>query len=369
MNVKIQETPGLKSSSPTVQTKTKDEASARTIIEKIKPAILSKQFVPHPFFRTGHAQTLAGYAWPRRFKSSSHLEDEAKLFEIEEGIRLLAHCRWHEDRRDKPTMVLVHGLEGSTSSVYMISAAEKAFRAGFNVVRLNMRNCGGTYHLTPTLYHSGMYMDFLAVINQLIETDGLSSIFLVGFSMSANMTLRLAGECAARLPKELKAVCAVSPAVDISTAIEALHKNSNWLYHRKFLKGLLSKVEIKKRLYPDLYDTTKLSQVKTIRDFDERYTAVHGGFANADDYYRRTSSLPVLKDIRKPALIVHAQDDPIIPFHPLEHPSISSNQNIILISPKHGGHVGFVSARTENGFDRFWGEHRVIEFCKLVNSQ
>jgi hypothetical protein len=349
------------------QTKNQNDEHSSMLIAKLSPVLKSKPFTPLRFFSNGHAQTLLAYAYPRRFRLRHHVKDEERHFEIEKGIKLLAHCRWQKNKREKPTVLLIHGLEGSSSSVYMISAAAKFFREGFNVVRLNMRTCGGTEHLTPTLYHSGLYGDFLEVINQLIDKDNLRNIFLVGFSMSANMVLHLAGKCADDLPDELKAVCAISPAVDVPSSIAALHLSSNRIYHDKFLRSLCKRIKRKHEYAPDLYDITKLNQVKTITDFDEMYTARHAGYENAMAYYEGVSSFPVLKDIHKPALIIHAQDDPFIPFYPLTDSSIESNPNILLIGPEHGGHVGFIGTRNDFDSDRFWMENRLTEFCSLIN--
>jgi predicted alpha/beta-fold hydrolase len=128
---------------------------------------------------------------------------------------------------------------------------------------------------------------------------------------------------------------------------------------------LRRRVRAKQKLYPDLYDTSNLHLVRTIRDFDNLYTATYGGFADAEDYYRRASSLPLIKHIVLPTLIIHAEDDPFIPFAPLRDPSIAANPNVLLLAPEHGGHVGFIAAETR-GEDRFWAENRVVEFCKHI---
>jgi predicted alpha/beta-fold hydrolase len=324
-----------------------------------------KAFKPHSLFVNGHAQTLAGYAWPRRFGLRALRTDDERVFEIEPGVRLLAHCRWHKERLAHPTLLLSHGLEGSSTSVYMLSTAAKAFDAGFNVLRLNQRNCGGTEHLTPTLYHSGMSGDLRAVMLELIEEDKLDQICLAGFSMSGNIALKLAGEYGETPPRELSAICAVSPSVDLSASVEAIERPDNRLYMRNFMKNLRRRIRHKQKLYPELYDATNLNQVRTIREFDERYTAAHGGFASADDYYARASALSLMGQIRIPTLIIHAQDDPFIPFEPLRHPSIKENPYLLLLAPQHGGHVGFVGSET-TGEDRFWAENRLVEFCRLM---
>ncbi|HEV2913511.1 MAG TPA: alpha/beta fold hydrolase [Pyrinomonadaceae bacterium] len=343
--------------------------SAPDHLAEVARVLASKPFKPHPLFVSGHAQTLAAYAWPRRALLLTGRADEKRIFEVEPGVRLLAHCRWQAraPREEQPTILLVHGLEGSSASRYMLSAARKAFRLGFNVLRLNMRNCGDTEHLTPTLYNSGMSSDIRAVIRELIERDRLQRIFLAGFSMSGNIVLKMAGEDAGDAARELAGVCAVSPSVDLSSCAEAINRRANWVYQQSFLRSLRRRIRHKHRLYPELYDTTALSLVRTIRDFDELYTAADGGYRDADDYYSRASALPLIPQIRVPVLIVHAQDDPFIPFEPLRDARVTRNPYVLLLAPPHGGHVGFVAA-DKRGEDRFWAEDRVIEFCSLLDS-
>lgn len=266
-------------------------------------------------------------------------------------------------------MILVHGLEGSSSSIYMLGTAHKAYQAGFNVVRLNMRNCGGTEHLTPTLYHSGMSADLYAVAQQLIEVDKLTSLFFVGFSLGGNLALKFFGEHGARLPKELRGVAAVSPSLDLSSCSDRISERSNWVYQRRFLRSFARRMRHKAKLYPDIYRTNELRRIRTIRDFDEHYTAVHGGFSSAADYYQQASALPLIKHIQQPTLIIHAQDDPFIPLEAFLHPSITENPHVALLLTSRGGHVGFVANNSgpSRGEDRFWAENRVVEFCQLVD--
>jgi predicted alpha/beta-fold hydrolase len=343
-----------------------EQGDERASLAGIARALEERPFKPHPLFTSGHAQTIAAYMWPRRFSLRAHRAGAERIFEVEPGVRMLAHCRWQPDRLSHPTIVLTHGLEGSSDSVYMLGTAGKAFSAGFNVVRLNMRNCGHTEHLTPTLYNSGLSSDLRAVVRELIAQDRLPHIFLVGFSMSGNMVLKLAGEDADALPRELAGVCAVSPSVDLSTCADAIEQRSNWLYQRSFIRSLRRRIRQKQRLYPELYDASDLHLVRTIRDFDNRYTALDAGYRDAADYYERASALPLVRHIRAPALIIHAQDDPFIPFDPLRHPSVAENPFILLLDPLHGGHVGFVAADT-TGEDRFWAENRITQFCRLIH--
>jgi hypothetical protein len=161
--------------------------------------------------------------------------------------------------------------------------------------------------------------------------------------------------------------------VDLSASSEAINGRSNWIYEQDFLRRLRGRIRLKQKLYPDLYDDKGLDEILTLRDFDDRYTARFHGFEGVDDYYHRASSIRVIEHIRIPTLIIHAEDDPFIPFAPLRDPVFAANPNILMLAPKHGGHVGFVAARTVNNHslieDRFWAENRVLEFCVLASER
>ncbi|MDX6611044.1 MAG: uncharacterized protein QOD75_230 [Blastocatellia bacterium] len=347
------------------------ENDVRSLLADIGYRFAQHPFRPHPLFTNGHSQTLAAYAWPRRTPHRSRNQlDEERLFTVAPEIQVMAHCRWQTNRHEHSTIVLWHGIEGSSSAVYMLSTADKAFRAGFNVVRMNVRNCGGTEHLTPTLYHGGLTDDLRVVVKELIEIDRLKRLFLVGFSLGGNMVLKLAGEFAADPPPEISAICAISPSVDLHASANLIGERRNWIYHRRFVTSLQRRLNFKRRLYPDLYDSGTMPRNQTLRDFDDRITAPAFGFDGVDDYYTRASSLPLLAHIRIPTLIIHAQDDPFIPFAPLRDPAVAANPYILLLSPEQGGHVAFVAAKTRSSStaeDRFWAENRAMEFCKLVD--
>jgi predicted alpha/beta-fold hydrolase len=336
-------------------------------VSEIAQRLAAKPFRPHPLFRSGHAQTLLGYLFPRRKQLRRESIDEKRLFEVEKGARLLARCRWqHGEPRSFPTILLVHGLEGSSDSVYMLGTAAKAFAAGFNVLSLNLRTCGNTEHLTNTLYHSGMSQDLRVVIEELISHDKIENIFLAGFSLGGNMSLKLAGELGTAAPQQLRGICAVSPSIDLSVCADAIGSRSNWLYNQRFIVNLKKRMRRVAQLYPEKYNLDLLAKVRTIRDFDEHFTAFHGGFKDVDDYYARSSSLKLIADIQIPTLVIQAQDDPFVPFDSFRHASLVRNPFIVLLSPIKGGHVGFVAANKNSDEDRFWAENRIIEFFRLL---
>jgi predicted alpha/beta-fold hydrolase len=243
----------------------------------------------------------------------------------------------------------------------MLGTAEHAWVAGFNAIRLNQRNCGGTENLTPTLYHSGLSGDIRAVILELIEHDRLPEIFAVGYSMGGNLVLKMAGELSDEA-SELRAIVGVAPALDLAACADALAEPQNFIYERHFVRGLRSRMRFKAGLFPGKFPLDGLDAVRTVREFDEVITARFCGFSGADDYYGRSSARRVVSEIRLPTLILTSQDDPFVPFAPFEDLPIRENRNITVIAPTHGGHCAFISQ--EAGVERFWAEARTVEFCK-----
>lgn len=316
-------------------------------------------FVPRRGLRNPHAQTLAGNFLPR---TSALPAPEERFFQVEEDVEVRCVCHWQpDDRRHQAlTVIIVHGLEGSSDSKYVIGTGSKAWQKGMNVVRMNMRNCGGTEHRTPTLYHSGLSGDVGAVAKTLIESDGLRKIALVGYSMGGNLVLKLAGDWGKNAPQELVSVAGVSPAMDLAPSADALHDPANRIYEWKFLRGLRRRYRRKVELFPGRYDPAHLAGLRTIRDFDNEITARYSGFTGADDYYHRASAARVVEDIAVPALVIHSMDDPFIRMLPETRAKLLANRHVRFLETQHGGHCAFLAQA--NGYDGRWAEKQVVEF-------
>ncbi len=339
---------------------------SETLPEQLLRELQRIPFVPHPALRSGHAQTIAASLARRRIHLLRN-NTQPRCFEVANGVRVLAHCSWQREKEARPTLLMLHGLEGSTESQYMLGTAEKALKAGFNAIRLNMRNCGGTEHLSSTLYHAGLTEDLRFILSELIEKDRLTRIYLAGYSLGGNVVLKLAGEYGAGMPAEIEGAAAVSPTIHLPSCIDAVEMRSNLIYHWRFVASLRGRLRRKARLFPGRYDMAKMRGVWTIRKFDDTFTAPLAGFRGAADYYERASSLPFIAAITVPTMIIHSKDDPIIPIEPFNRKEIIDNPNVTVIAPDHGGHVGFISARSE-GTDRFWSELRMIDFVRLVSN-
>ncbi len=325
-------------------------------------------FRPRRFLSNGHLQTIAGNYLSR---INSLPEPEDQLVEVSPATsnqiasQVLCKCHWQpeEVRATRPTAIIVHGLEGSSNSQYVVGNSNKLWGGGCNIVRMNMRNCGSTEALSPTLYHSGLSGDILTVMNFFVAKYGLRSISLIGYSMGGNLVLKLAGELGATAPTVLHSVIGVSPAVDLGPSADALHAPLNRLYELKFLYHLLRRFRRKAVLFPRAYDRNRATGIRSLRQFDDRITALYSGFAGADDYYHRAAAARVIDRITVPTLILHALDDPFIRLTAETRETIKANPNITLIESVHGGHCAFLAEPdVANAYDGYWAEHTLLRF-------
>jgi predicted alpha/beta-fold hydrolase len=328
----------------------------------------TRPFTPRRWLRGGHVQTLASFLIQRHFHVPA---PEERLIEVEHGVQVLCHCHWQADRAHSLTIIIVHGLEGSSESQYMLGVTEKALAAGMNVIRYNQRNCGGTDALAPVLYHSGLSNDVAAVAREIIARDGASRLALVGFSMGGNIVLKLAGEWGSQGPPQFRAVAACCPAIDLATSADMLHKPSNRIYEAYFLWALRRRMVQKARLFPEHFDTSRLRGIRSLREFDDKVTAYYCGFTGVDDYYDRASAAHVVDKIAVPGLILHAANDPFIRITAKTRRKISLNSNITFVETDDGGHCAFVGAPagTRNGRnsrydDGYWAEHKIVDFLR-----
>jgi predicted alpha/beta-fold hydrolase len=320
-------------------------------------------FVPRPTLNGGHRMTLYAWANPRYFP---HLPPPAaRYFDVDAETRVLAQCYWQARPWERPTIIGLHGLNGSSDAFYMKGIATKAFARGMNVLLLNQRNCRDTEHLCAGLFHSGLTADAAFVMDELAAIDGLSAIVVAGYSLGGNLALKLAGEYGAFAPAALAGVAAVSPIIEISDCVRALERPDNVLYEWNFVKDLKRRMRRKNRSRPGEFGVDKLGGVRTVREFDRVFTAPYFGFADEEDYYHRASAMRIVDRIRVPALIIAAEDDPFVPAAPFHDPRLTGNPAITTIVTPHGGHCAFVGPRTAMD-DGYWAETAVVNFAAAV---
>lgn len=332
-------------------------------VEETFSKLLACKFTPRNGLSNRHVMTMAGHFISRKFPGIEKIS-EPRLFQVTPESQMLTHCGWQAAKEKSPAVIVVHGLEGSSDSKYAVGTALKAYNAGFNVVRINQRGCGNTFHLSPTAYHAGLTNDLKVIINELINKDGITSVYLVGFSLGGNQSLKLAGEYGDTPPAQLKGVCAISTPIDLGDCADSLHWIENWTYEWNFILSLYQSYKKRQTLHPERYKLPAVWKVLTLRKFDGLVIAPCNGFRDANDYYAQCSSGQYLKSITVPTLMIQAKDDPFIPFTPFE--KTPRSQAVALLATEHGGHVGYVGADLPNE-DPFWVENRAVEFFKLLN--
>jgi predicted alpha/beta-fold hydrolase len=326
--------------------------------------VVANDFVPRRFLRGGNAQTIAGNFMKR---TNGLPEPEERLFQIEEDVHILCHCHWQAERQKRLTLMIVHGLEGSSNSQYVIGTASRAWAQGWNVVRMNIRGCGGTEHLSSTLYHSGLSQDVEKLVKEMITSDGLRRVALAGFSMGGNQVLRAVGKWGAETPPEVIAAATVSPACDLSISSDRIHEAANSIYEWWFLVSLRKSFRRKAELWPGRYDVRLLKKIHSVRDFDEHITARYMGFEGAEDYYDKASSSHVLDRIAIPTLVIHSDDDPFVVMSGESQRKLEANPNVTFLHTKRGGHCAFITQPGADGSDDGrWAERKVVEFLAKV---
>ena len=223
-----------------------------------------------------------------------------------------------------------------------------------------MRNCGGTEHLSPTLYHSGMTIDLRRIVEELSPAP----IYILGFSMGGNIALKLAGEWGDNPPPHVRAICGISVPVRLDLCVRELGRLTNRVYEIRFLRMLRRTFRTKQQLMPELYGKYAIDHVQSIYDFDDSITAPVFGFRDADDYYEKSSCIRFLPTVRVPSLMIQADDDPFIPSKAYDDPVFDRNPNVNLLRTRQGGHVAFLSRRGSV----FWAEQQALAFFAGLES-
>ncbi len=336
------------------------EERRRTHVDSVAELVI-EPFVPRRGYGSAHVQTIASHLMPR---PKLRAVPERLAVQIEDGVQVICLCHWQPERSKRLTVLIVHGLEGSSESQYVLGTSAKALAAGMNVVRMNVRGCGCGETLCRTLYHSGMSADIQIVVRELIQREGIGRIALVGFSMGGNQVLKLAGEWGGVYPSQVCSIAAVSPAMDLALSADALHLPSNRLYEWRFLLSLRQRLKRKLQLFPDAFAVSKWWW-KSIRDFDDCVTAPHCGFLDAEDYYTRSSASQVVDGIAIPTLILHSKDDPFIRVREETREKLKRNSRITYIETDHGGHCAFRA--NSDGYDGRWAERQVVRFINTFS--
>ncbi len=327
---------------------------------KFREFLLSRPFRPHRVFPHPHLQTIAS-AMARRDFGWGAPRTETLALELPGQARVHTECCFANP--GAPTLLVIHGMGGSSQSPYMQGFLHKAFREGWNAVLLNL------YDLNlvgdrPVIFHSGSSRELDGIVRRVLDLDPCGPLVLVAVSMGANILLKLLGEWGEGVPDRVRAAAVVSPLVDLVASWDTLDRLTNRHYRWHYVQGLKQVVRRNEKDLSRHIDVEGIRRIKSIREFDEIFTSVLGKFRDAFDYYRRASAAPWLGKIQVPTLVLHSKRDPILPWGPLMNASLRENPNILLWLSREGGHVGFIEQEGPD-IDRNWAENRIIDYARM----
>ncbi len=323
-------------------------------------------FVARGWRGNRHFQTI----WPNRIKrdpAGRRLAErsEEAIITSEDGDSLRLHWSRHGDDAARPVLVVLHGLTGCADADNVMATAAKGHAAGFDIVRVDLRNTQADDAPSLGIGHAGRSEDLRATLGHIRAKAPDALVAVIGFSLGGNIALKALGEYGNRPPANLRAAATISVPIDLNDACTAIdERRENWIYRTYFLRRLARRYLAARAQRPDLFHAIDVDSIRGIRDWDNAVVAPLGGFADANDYYARNSSLNVIGDIRVATLMIHARDDPFIPFASYEAAAVRGNPLIALSAPRQGGHVGFFSTRLPaREPDRYWAENRALAHC------
>lgn len=270
-------------------------------------------------------------------------------------------------------LIISHGLEGSSGSPYVLGMVAAAEEKGWDVIAWNHRSCGGQLNRMPRLYHSGESNDLAEVISHFAPQ--YKAVYLAGFSVGGNITLKYLGEKASALAPNIKGAVAISVPLELKDCAEHLEKQKPAIYLNHFLRKLKARIEAKSKQFPEVFDTRPFPKINSFRSFDDTYTAPLHGFQDALDYWQQCSSLYLLEKIALPTLILQALNDPFLPksaYPILKHEQkdnignrtypLVDNPLISTYYARQGGHCGFLLPGKKSS----WAEHKGIVFLSAL---
>jgi predicted alpha/beta-fold hydrolase len=260
-------------------------------------------------------------------------------------------------RKDSDKVVIIsHGLEGNSGRPYVKGMAKAFYDNGFDVVAWNFRGCSDDINRQLKFYHSGATDDLDTVVNHITREKKYKNIFLIGFSLGGNLTLKYLGERS--VIDEIKKAVVFSVPMDLKSSCEKISMPANRIYSNRFLKSLKRKILLKSAHRKEI-DVSKLDSVKTLMEFDDRYTAPLHGYKNAVDYYTQCSSIHFVGSITKPTLIINTLNDPFLSRECFPEAALEKHRYVKLEILPRGGHVGFAQFN-KNGL--YWSEQRALQF-------
>ncbi|MBX2840879.1 MAG: alpha/beta fold hydrolase [Flammeovirgaceae bacterium] len=322
------------------------------------PVIYNPKFTPPILLRNNHLHTI----YPVFFRKVKDVNYTRERLNLKDGDFI--DLDWQKNNAKKIAL-LIHGFEGSTESLYLKAIAHAMLKSGWDIVGMNLRGCSGELNHLYRSYHSGATEDVFEVVDYLAEHYDYKEMTIVGFSLGGNMTLKYLGEAGNKLtPEILKSAVGVSVPCDLGSAADKI----NWIYANRFLKSLKPKLIQKIKKHSPELTIEEVKKIKTLREFDDIYTAPVHGYENAVNFYSKCSSKKFIKDIKIPTLLISALDDPFLTEGCFPFKQAEENPDFYFLATQNGGHVGFVEFNADG---EYWLEKRIVDFTskRLINGQ
>lgn len=313
--------------------------------------IISSTYSPSFPFKNGHFSTI----YSSKFRPTPQITQERERLNLE-GDDFLDLDWSYTNSVSSKVAILLHGLEGNAQRTYITAQAKALTETGWDVVAVNYRGCSGEPNLSYQSYNAGKTDDLEAVISTVLEKDRYQEIALIGFSLGGNLLLKYLGERNI-FPKEIKKAVAISTPLDLKGSLESLSQFHNWVYRISFLKKLRSKYKEKMRDFPQEMNLLEYKKITSLLAFDDIYTAPAHGFKDANEYYRKNSSLQFLPNISIPVFILNSQNDSFLSEDCYPFALAEKMNNLNLEVSKYGGHVGFHQTN-----ELYYSEARTLEF-------
>lgn len=320
--------------------------------------LVTSNFRANGLFKNTHFSTI----YSAKIRQVKGVKQERERVTLPDGDFLDIDWSYTLSRkRTQKVALLFHGLEGNAQRTYMLAMAKLLNQNGYDVAAVNFRGCSGSDNLLYRSYHSGETEDMRFLIQWIAERDIYTSIFLYGVSLGGNALLKYAGEKKG-IPSQVKAIATVGVPADLKVSLEQLNYRENWVYRTSFLLDLRGKYRKKMVKYPELMTSEIYHTIKSLKDFDDLYTAPAHGFKDALEYYEKASCFEFLPEIEIPTLILNAKNDSFLHGDCYPYAHASSSNHLFLETPNHGGHVGFYKRG-----DFYYSEQRTLDFFTEKN--
>jgi uncharacterized protein len=315
------------------------------------------------WMRSGHLQTL-GAALPI-FSRPGDLVEERCWFDIPSGGALHGRASWHVGKT-RPVVLVLHGVGGSSDSRSVVRGGRALFAAGFHVVRLDLRGAGEGLARAPGIYHAGLIEDPRVVVEALAKDPRVSRVTVLGISLGGHLTLKMMGQLGKDVPDALAAAVSISAPVDVGRTTVEIDRLRNLPYGSYVLRGLVKQAGDFAATHPDKtrFDPRVLKKLRKVREYHEHVIVPMHGFRDAEDYHVSQSAGPHLANVARPTLMIHAEDDPMVPLATVTPHARAASPNVELLVSASGGHVGWLGGLREEHWVNTWAIDRAIAFLR-----